>query len=128
MTISESDRRAIFVGLEPILGPEAADNLLAMLPNQPAAQLVTRDDLHAHTIMLRGEMAELRAEMKGDMGDLRSELRGEMGELRSELRSEMGDLRTDVRTEIAALRVSTQRWMSGAVAANTIAVVTALVT
>ena len=128
MTISESDRRAIFVGLEPILGPDAADNLLAMLPNQPAAQLVTRDDLHAHTIMLRGEMAELRADMKGDMTDLRGELRGEMGELRSELRGEMSELRSDVRTEIAALRVSTQRWMSGAVAANTIAVVTALVT
>jgi hypothetical protein len=106
MTISESDRRDIFVGLEPILGPEAANNLLAMLPNQPAAQLVTRDDMHANTIMLRGEMAELRAELKGDMANLRS----------------------DLKADITDLRLSTQRWMSGAMAANTVALIAALVT
>ena len=117
MTISESDRRDIYVGLEEVLGSEAANNLLAMLPNQPAAQLVTRDDMHANTIMLRGEMAELRAELKQDMTELRSELRNDMTELRS-----------DVRSEMASLRVFTQRWMSGAIAANTVAVVTALVT
>lgn len=77
-----------------------------MLPNQPATQLATRDDMHANTIMPRCEMAELRAELKGDMAELRSDLRADM----------------------TTLRVSTQRWMSGAVAANTIAVVTALVT
>ena len=106
MTISESDRRDIFVGLEPILGPEAANNLLAMLPNQPAAQLVTRDDMHANTIMLRGEMAELRAELKGDLASLRS----------------------DLKADITDLRLSTQRWMSGAMAANTVALIAALVT
>ena len=106
MSISESDRRAIFVGLEPILGADGADNLLAMLPNQPASQLVTRDDMHANTIMLRGEMAELRAELRGEMAELRGE----------------------VKSEIAELRVTMQRWMSGAMAANTVALVTALVT
>lgn len=106
MTISESDRRDIFVGLEPILGPEAANNLLAMLPNQPAAQLVTREDMHANTIMLRGEMAELRAELKGDLANLRS----------------------DLKADITDLRLSTQRWMSGAMAANTVALIAALVT
>ncbi len=117
MTISESDRRDIFVGLEPILGPEAANNLLAMLPNQPAAQLVTRDDMHANTIMLRGEMAELRAELSGDMAELRAELRGDMANLRSDLKADITDL-----------RLSTQRWMSGAMAANTVALIAALVT
>lgn len=61
-----------------------------MLPYQSHDELVTRSDLHATTTMLRGEMAELRA---------------------------------DVRTQIAGL----QRWMAGVVAANAVAVVTALV-
>ncbi|MEM7095799.1 MAG: hypothetical protein AAF567_22545 [Actinomycetota bacterium] len=113
MSISERDRRAIYDGLEPILGPDVTDSLLAMLPHQPATELVTRADLHATTTMLRGEMAELRAELKGDM----AELRGEMAELRAELKDDM-----------AELRVSFQRWMTGAMTANTVAVVTALLT
>lgn len=37
-------------------------------------------------------------------------------------------LRAELKADIAGLRVTTQRWMSGVVAANTIALVTALVT
>ena len=117
MTLSESDRRAIFVGLEPILGEQVANNFMTVLPLQPPSELVTRADMHANTLMLRGEMAELRAE-----------LRGEMAELRAEFKTDMGELRGEVTSEIAELRVSMQRWMSGAMAANTIALITALIT
>ncbi len=133
MSVSESQRRLVHEKLEQSIGAQAADLMLEMLPRQTHAELVTRDDMTANTILLRGEMAqwraqltsemgELRAELKSDMGELRAELRGEMGELRAELKSDMGELRADVRTEIAGL----QRWLAGAVAANAIAVVTAL--
>ena len=128
MSISESDRRAIYARLEPVLGEDVANNLMALLPHQPADELATRTDLHATTMTLRAEMAEMRAGLQTEMGELRSELRGEMGELRSDLRGEMAELRGELRSEMVDLRVSTQRWMSGAVAANTIAVVTALLT
>jgi len=109
MALTESDRRDIF---EAVHGPDVADNLMQLIPHQPAAHLVTREDMHANTQMLRGEMAELR---------------GEMAELRSELRGEMIELRADFRTDMAALQVSTQRLFAGAIAANVIGVVTALV-
>lgn len=112
MALTESDRRDIFDSLEAVHGPDVANNLMQLIPHQPAAHLVTREDMHANTQMLRGEMAELRAEMS----ELRSELRGEMIELRAEFRVEM-----------AALQVSTQRLFAGAIAANVIGVVTALV-
>ena len=64
------------------------------------------------------------------MGELRTELRTEMGELRAGLVTEMGELRTglvtEVRSEVADLKVWVQRWISGAAAANFIAVITAI--
>ncbi len=100
MAVSERDRRLLFDRLENTLGSEAADSMMELLPDKPTSQLATRDDVTATAIALRGELAELR----------------------SELRGEMAELRVEVRTEIAGL----QRWGAGIVAANTVAVLTAL--
>jgi hypothetical protein len=72
---------------------------MQLLPCQPADQLVTRVDMHAQTALLRGEIAERRA-----------------------------DGRIEIRTEIAALKVWVQRWVSGAAAVNLVALFTALAT
>ena len=109
MAISERDRRDMYTGLEQTLGEKIANNIMQLLPNQPADQLVTRTDMHAFGTELRGEMAELRGEM--------AEVRGEMGELRGEFKSEM-----------AKLRVDTQRLIGAGMAANTVAVAVALLT
>lgn len=141
MSLQESDRRAIYDGFEPILGPETTDKFLALLPRQPASELVTRSDMHANTIMLRGEMAELRGELRGEMAELRSELRGEMAELRSELRGEMAELRSELcgemaelradltsifRSEVAGLKASNQRWMAAVITANALGMFSAI--
>ena len=63
MALTESDRRDIFDSLEAVHGPDVANNLMQLIPHQPAAHLVTREDMHANTQMLRGEMAELRGEL-----------------------------------------------------------------
>ena len=121
MAITESQRRDVYVQLEAVHGEQIADLLMQMLPYQANHELVTRSDMAATSTMLRGEMGELRgemAELRGEMG----ELRGEMGELRAELRGEMAELRAEVKAEIAGL----QRWGAGVVAANAVAVVTAL--
>ena len=99
MALTESDRRDIFDSLEAVHGPDVANNLMQLIPHQPAAHLVTREDMHANTQMLRGEMAELRGEMT--------------------------ELRADFRVDMAALQVSTQRLFAGAIAANVVGVVTA---
>lgn len=113
MSVSESQRRDIFVKLEEAHGEDVANSIMQLLPRLPHDELATREDLAATTSVLRGEMAELR----GEMARLAAELRGEMAELRAELRGELAQLRGD-----------TQRWMAGIVAANAVAVVTALVT
>ena len=63
MATSERDRRDLFNGFESTHGQEFANTIMELLPNQPADQLVTRTDMHAFGTELRGEMAELRAEM-----------------------------------------------------------------
>jgi len=63
MSISERDRRDAYTGLEQALGENVANTIMQLLPNQPADQLVTRADMHAFGAELRGEMAELRADI-----------------------------------------------------------------
>ena len=64
--------------------------------------LATKQD----TLILRHEMAELRAELRKEMAELRAELRQEMAELRAELRQEMAELRAELRQEMTDLRHS----------------------
>ena len=78
---------------------------MELLPTHPTDQLVTRTDMHAFGAELRGEMAELRAELRG----------------------EMIELRADVNDRFATAKVETQRLILAGMAANAIAVVTALV-
>ena len=101
MAISEADRRDIFNGLEESIGTEPANKLMELLPTQPVDQLVTRADMHVFGGELRAETAELRGEM--------AELRAEMIE------------------RFATAKVETQRLILAGMAANTIAVVTALI-
>ncbi len=146
MATTDKNRRDLFNHLEEALGTDPAHTLMELLPLEPSNELVTRSDMHAFGTEVSSEMAELRAELRGEMSELRAELRGEMSELRAELRGEMSDLRAGIRGDMAELRgefralegrfdskfaelqVNTQRLFAGAIAANVIAVVTALAT
>lgn len=103
MSVTEEQRRNLYAALERLIGPDQAVSLMELLPRHPPSELVTRSDAHANTIMLRGEMSELRSELCGEMSELRSELRGEMVELRSELQDEMTVLSAELRSEMAGL-------------------------
>jgi len=125
MAITERDRRELFDGLEEALGPERAETLMELLPDEPASQLVTipyfQTEMQSVRSDLRTEMADLRTELKTEMADLRTEVRTEVVGLRSELRVEMSDMRSEMRSTM-------NRWAIGISAGNTIAVVTALLT
>ena len=130
MALSERDRRNIFNGFEQAHGVEFANNIMELLPKQPADQLVTRTDMHAFGTELRGEMAELRGDLRGEMAELRGDLRGEMTELRgemAELRGEMAGLRGEMIERFATAKIETQRLIIAGMAANSIAVITALI-
>ncbi len=77
---SEHDRRQLYTVLERHLGQGAAATLMELLPPVGWADVARQSDITA----LRGEMAELRADLRGEMAELRAELRGEMAELRAE--------------------------------------------
>lgn len=139
MSVTERDRRLVFDRLVEAIGPEAANSLMELLPFQPTTELVTRSDMAASSSLLRGEMAELRGDLQSQMAELRTELRGEMAELRSDLQGEMAELRAELRGEMAELRGEMAalrgelkgefyRWGAVIVGANTIAMITALIT
>ncbi len=79
----------------------------------PADHLVTREDMHANTALLRGEMAELRAELRSEM---------------AELRADMTELRADMVAGFATAKVETQQLIVAGMVANAIAVIAALLT
>ena len=95
MSITERERRDLYNGFEQTHGETFANTIMELLPNQPADQLVTRTDLHAFGVELRGEMAELRAEMT---------------------------------ERFAVAKVETHRLIIAGMAANAVAVITALLT
>ena len=47
---------------------------MELLPTSPAAELVTRADMHSFGSALRAELSELRGEMRTDMTALRDEM------------------------------------------------------
>lgn len=102
MAVTDKDRRNLFVKLADQIGEDDANNLMQLLPPQPYTELATRQDVLASASIVRGEMAELRGELRGEM----AELRGEMAELRGTF----------------------QRWAGAILAANGVALITALVT
>ena len=133
MSISERDRRDMYVEFEGAFGESVANNIMTLLPFQPADELATRTDVLAMGSQLQGEMAELRAELRGEMAELRAEVRGDIAKLEARITGLEGSvdaritgLEGSLRNEIANLRNHTTRMMAGVVAANTIAVITAL--
>lgn len=114
MAFPERARRDLYDGLEEALGPDRADTLMHLLPQQPADELVTIS-------YFQTEMAAHRGEIRAEMADLRTELKTEMADLRTDLKTEMADLRTD-------LKSSLDRRFTAMATANVVAVVTALLT
>jgi hypothetical protein len=105
-----------------------ANNLMELLPFTPAAHLVTREDMHANTLALRGDMAELRGELKGDM----ALLRGEMAELRGEVKQDIARLETSMNQrfegfqgQLTLLRHHTNKAVVGGMVINALANLTA---
>ncbi|MDQ4068546.1 MAG: hypothetical protein M3203_03575 [Actinomycetota bacterium] len=96
--VSDHDRRELYQALEERLGHGPAGTLMELLPPVGWADVARQSDL----VAVRGEMAELRAELKGEMAGLR----GEMAELRAELKGEVAGLKGEmgaVRGELARL-------------------------
>ena len=72
--------------------------------------LATKQDI----LILRHEMAEMRAELKTETASLRGDLRSEIHAMRGDLRSEMHAMRGDLRSEVHAIASGNLRQMYAA--------------
>ena len=75
--VSDHDRRGLYDALAQRSGHDPAGTLMELLPPVGWADIARPSDLTA----LRGEMAELRAELKGEIGELHAELRSQLPRL-----------------------------------------------
>ena len=63
MTLSQKHRSTIYQRLEPILGEEEAEALLAQFPAEELDQLATKEFVRAEIAVVHTEIAALRTEM-----------------------------------------------------------------
>lgn len=84
MSVTDCERRHVFTQLERVIGLEAAESIVQLLPFQSSTDLATRSDLNATTVLLQGQMAALGSDLQGEMAQLRSDLQGQMSELRNQ--------------------------------------------
>ena len=96
MTTSEHQRRLVYDSFEEAVGTGATDFMMDRLLEHPRGDFATREDVLASATVLRGEMAEMRADLRGEMADLR----GELSELRSDLRADMAAMSLDIGREL----------------------------
>ena len=75
--VSDEDRRNLYHALERQLGGGPAATMMELLPPVGWADLARQSDL----VAVRGEMAELRAELKGEIAELRGEIRAQLPKL-----------------------------------------------
>lgn len=75
--VSDHDRRELYEVLERRLGEGPATTMMELLPPVGWADVARQSDL----VAMRGEMAELRAELKGEIGELRGELKAQLPKL-----------------------------------------------
>ena len=68
MVIDEGQRLRMVRRFEEVFGSEVTESLMSYLPPGGWAEVATKGDLGE----LRGEMAELRADVKGEIGELRA--------------------------------------------------------
>jgi len=65
MALSQKHRSTIYQRLEPILGEEEAEALLAQFPDHNLDEVATKEFVRAEMSGLRVEMSELRVEIAG---------------------------------------------------------------
>ncbi len=116
MPVSERERLALYRQLQEQLGNESADTLMELLPPAGWNDIATRADVQASATLLRGEMAEVR----GEMAELGAQLRTEM----AELRGEMVELRGEIRQELAGTQRTLVLWMAAFAGSTWVALLT----
>jgi hypothetical protein len=112
MSVTESQRRQLHADLERTLGPASAEAMMELLPPVGWGDVAREPHVDAQFVALRGEMAELRAELKGEMAELRAEFKVLEGKVEGQWRR----LAALNAVSVLAASVSTAGLVLGAIA------------
>lgn len=85
MTNTDTKRFELHQYLRTHMETDMADTLMDHLPPVGWTDLARTSDINSSQLVLRGEIAELRAELKGDIAELRTELKGDIAHLRADM-------------------------------------------
>ena len=118
MTAAHADRQIVYDSLKDLIGSEASNKLMDLLPRHPETDLVTRTDMHANTSILQGVMAELRGEMNEKFGLVEARF-GAIDEKFGLVFLEFGKLRTEISDRFERQ----QRWLIGLLVTIIVAVI-----
>ena len=121
MSITERQRSHLTETATTVLGAEAADTLMALLPMDGWDNIVREPDLRAATAELRADMAELRNDVRTEISDVRTEI----SEFKAETRERFSQVDVqfaDMRRLIVETNTSTRNWMLTSIVTITSAV------
>ncbi len=124
MVLSEKARSELYTGFAPIVGDEAASQMLSCFPTREADEPITKEFLRAELLATRMELRDeiravdtaLRDEIRAGDTALRDEIRAGDTALRDEIRAGDTALRDEIRAGDTALRDEMRsmfHWMMG---------------
>jgi hypothetical protein len=76
VSVTDSQRRQLYADLERLVGRDSADVMMELLPPVGWSDVARQPLMDAQFVAVRGEMAELRAELRGEIGGIKGELAG----------------------------------------------------
>ena len=103
MSITERQRSHLTETATTVLGAEAADTLMALLPMDGWDNIVREPDLRAATAELRADMAEFCNEVRTDITEFKAETRERFSQVDVQF--------ADMRRLIVETNTSTRNWM-----------------
>ncbi|MEI2638755.1 MAG: hypothetical protein V9F03_07135 [Microthrixaceae bacterium] len=110
MSITDSERYALYKKLESTIGPDHAAVLMEHLPPVGWADVATKHDLQNTEVALRGDLELTETAIRGDMRAMEaSESSGDMKTMETSIRGDMKTMEATLRAETAELKAQFYR-------------------
>lgn len=109
MSITDSERYALYKKLESTIGPDHAAVLMEHLPPVGWADVATKHDLQNTEVALRGDLELTETAIRGDMRAMEASIRGDMKTMETSIRGDMKTMEATLRAETAELKAEFYR-------------------
>jgi hypothetical protein len=100
MAISEEARHEMYLKFEEVLGAQVANTVMEHLPPVGWADVATKRDLDAQSVLMKRDLDAQSVLMKSDLDAQSVLMKSGFDELRAEMRSEFALVRLEFRSEL----------------------------